>query len=54
MISLRDGGAAVEMVLTNGRLDLYIKPMKMRFDDNQWHKIVIQRRVQEVRLHSNY
>ncbi|XP_008554083.1 neurexin-3 [Microplitis demolitor] len=47
-ISLRDGGAAVEMVLTNGRLDLHIKPMKTRFDDNQWHKILIQRRVQEI------
>ncbi|EFN61331.1 hypothetical protein EAG_01299, partial [Camponotus floridanus] len=29
-----------------GRLDLHIKPVKVRFDDNQWHKIVVHRKVQ--------
>ncbi|KAK0073236.1 hypothetical protein PV325_010047, partial [Microctonus aethiopoides] len=46
-VSLRDGGAAVGMLLAKGRLDLHIKPTKIRFDDNQWHKIIVQRRVQE-------
>ncbi|KYM99155.1 Neurexin-3-alpha, partial [Cyphomyrmex costatus] len=47
-ISLRDGGAAVSMSLAKGRLDLHIKPVKLRFDDRQWHKIVVHRKVQEV------
>uniref|UniRef100_A0A0C9QZT5 NRX3A_1 protein n=4 Tax=Fopius arisanus TaxID=64838 RepID=A0A0C9QZT5_9HYME len=47
-VSLRDGGAAVSMTLANGRLDLHIKPTRIRFDDNQWHKIIVQRRVQEI------
>jgi hypothetical protein len=47
-ISLRDGGAAIGMTLANGRLDLHIKPTRIRFDDNQWHKIMVHRKVQEV------
>ncbi|XP_046600908.1 neurexin-1 isoform X2 [Neodiprion lecontei] len=47
-ISLKDGGAAVGMTLANGRLDLHIKPARVRFDDNQWHRIVVHRRVQEI------
>ncbi|TGZ57018.1 Neurexin-3-alpha [Temnothorax longispinosus] len=47
-ISLRDGGAAVSMTLAKGRLDLHIKPTKLRFDDHQWHKIVVHRKVQEI------
>lgn len=47
-VSLRDGGAAVGMTLAKGRLDLHIKPARVRFDDNQWHKIIIHRKVQEV------
>ncbi|XP_076289211.1 neurexin 1 isoform X2 [Lasioglossum baleicum] len=48
IISLKDGGVAVSMTLTKGRLDLHIKPPRLRFDDNQWHKIVVQRQVQEL------
>lgn len=47
-VSLRDGGAAVGMTLAKGRLDLHIKPVRIRFDDNQWHKIIVLRKVQEV------
>ncbi|XP_029177098.1 neurexin-1-like isoform X2 [Nylanderia fulva] len=47
-VSLRDGGAAVGMTLAKGRLDLHIKPARVRFDDNQWHKIVVHRKVQEI------
>lgn len=49
-VSLRDGGAAVGMTLAKGRLDLHIKPARVRFDDNQWHKIVVHRKVQEVTI----
>lgn len=47
---MKDGGVAVGMTLAKGRLDLHIKPAKIRFDDNQWHKIIVQRRVQEVSI----
>ncbi|XP_036146252.1 neurexin-1 isoform X5 [Monomorium pharaonis] len=47
-ISLKDGGVAVSMTLAKGRLDLHIKPAKVRFDDHQWHKIVAHRKVQEI------
>jgi len=36
------------MNLGNGRLELQIKPNKVRFDDNQWHKVTVHRKVQEV------
>jgi len=49
-VSLRDGGAAVGMSLAKGRLDLHIKPARVRFDDNQWHKIIVHRKVQEVMI----
>lgn len=48
-VSLRDGGVAVGMTLAKGRLDLHIKPVRVRFDDNQWHRIIVHRKVQEVR-----
>ncbi|XP_035732871.1 neurexin-1-like isoform X7 [Vespa mandarinia] len=47
-VSLRDGGVAVGMTLAKGRLDLHIKPARIRFDDNQWHKIIVHRKVQEI------
>ncbi|XP_023315874.1 neurexin-1 isoform X2 [Trichogramma pretiosum] len=47
-ISLRDGGVAVGMTLANGRLDMHIKPTRIRFDDNQWHKVMVHRKVQEI------
>ncbi|XP_076378751.1 neurexin 1 isoform X3 [Megalopta genalis] len=47
-ISLRDSGVAVGMSLAKGRLDLHIKPYRVRFDDNQWHKVVVHRQVQEI------
>ncbi|XP_076392463.1 neurexin 1 isoform X4 [Megachile rotundata] len=47
-VSLRDGGAAVGMTLAKGRLDLHIKPGRVRFDDNQWHKIIVHRKVQDI------
>ncbi|XP_076166768.1 neurexin 1 isoform X2 [Ptiloglossa arizonensis] len=47
-VSLRDGGVAVGMTLAKGRLDLHIKPARVRFDDNQWHMIMVHRKVQEI------
>ncbi|XP_076226293.1 neurexin 1 isoform X6 [Nomia melanderi] len=47
-IALKDGRVAVGMTLAKGRLDLHIKPSRVRFDDNQWHKIIVHRKVQEI------
>lgn len=45
---LKDGGVTLSMNLGNGKLDVQIKPNRVRFDDNQWHKLTVHRRVQEV------
>ncbi|BES99010.1 Laminin G domain [Nesidiocoris tenuis] len=47
-LGLRDGGIVLSMNLGNGKLDLQIKPKRVRFDDNQWHKLTVHRRVQEI------
>ncbi|XP_014288762.3 neurexin 1, partial [Halyomorpha halys] len=36
------------MSLGSGKLELQIKPKRVRFDDNQWHKLTVHRRVQEI------
>lgn len=36
------------MGLSNGKQEMQIKPNKVRFDDNQWHKVSVHRRIQEV------
>lgn len=36
------------MGLANGKQEMQIKPNKVRFDDNQWHKVSVHRRIQEV------
>ncbi|XP_072398533.1 neurexin 1-like [Diabrotica undecimpunctata] len=36
------------MGLSNGKQEMQIKPNKVRFDDNQWHKVSIHRRIQEI------
>lgn len=43
------GGVTVTMRLGTGSLDMFIKPNRIRFDDNQWHKISVTRKVQGVR-----
>ncbi|XP_063235605.1 neurexin 1 isoform X2 [Bacillus rossius redtenbacheri] len=47
-IALRDGGLSVSMNLGNGKLEMSIKPNRVRFDDNQWHKVTVHRKVQEI------
>lgn len=47
-IVIKDGGISVMMKVTTGKLDLYIKPNRVRFDDYRWHKVVIHRRIKEV------
>lgn len=49
-LALRDGGVVLTMNLGNGKLEMQIKPNRVRFDDNQWHKLTVHRKVQEVSL----
>jgi neurexin len=51
-LALRDGGVVLTMNLGNGKLEMQIKPHKVRFDDNQWHKVTVHRKVQEVSFSS--
>nr|CAD7588017.1 unnamed protein product [Timema genevievae] len=48
-LALKDGGVTLTMNLGNGKLEMSIKPNKVRFDDNQWHKVTVHRKVQESR-----
>lgn len=36
------------MGLSNGKQEMHIKPARVRFDDHQWHKVTVHRRIQEV------
>ncbi|GFG40457.1 hypothetical protein Cfor_03909, partial [Coptotermes formosanus] len=47
-LALKDGGVTLTMNLGNGRLEMQIRPNKVRFDDNQWHKVTVHRKVQEI------
>nr|CAD7425074.1 unnamed protein product [Timema monikensis] len=47
-LALKDGGVTLTMNLGNGKLEMSIKPNKVRFDDNQWHKVTVHRKVQEL------
>lgn len=51
-LALRDGGVSLTMGLANGKQEMHIKPARVRFDDHQWHKITVHRRIQEVRTES--
>lgn len=39
------------MGLANGKQEMHIKPARVRFDDHQWHKVTVHRRIQEVFEH---
>ncbi|XP_065225027.1 neurexin 1 isoform X2 [Planococcus citri] len=47
-IAIKEGGISVLMKVTTGKLDMYIKPNKVRFDDYRWHKIILHRRIKEI------
>jgi hypothetical protein len=48
-LALKDGGLALSVNLGNGRLDTGIQPPSVRFDDDNWHHVVVRRVAQEVR-----
>ncbi|XP_055525432.1 neurexin-1b isoform X3 [Wyeomyia smithii] len=47
-LALRDGGVSLTMGLSNGKQEMHIKPARVRFDDHQWHKVTVHRRIQEI------
>ncbi|KNC30666.1 hypothetical protein FF38_11756 [Lucilia cuprina] len=47
-LALRDGGVSLTMGLANGKQEMHIKPSRVRFDDHQWHKVTVHRRIQEI------
>ncbi|GBP40763.1 Neurexin-3 [Eumeta japonica] len=46
-LAVRDGGVSLTMGLGNGKQEMHIKPARTRFDDHQWHKLTVHRRIQE-------
>ncbi len=47
-LTLRDGAVTLNINLGSGKLDVQIRPPRVRFDDNQWHRVNIHRKAQEV------
>ena len=47
-LALRDGGIVLTVKLSSATLEKLVKPSKIRFDDNQWHKVLVHRKVSEV------
>ncbi|XP_071453531.1 neurexin 1-like, partial [Hetaerina americana] len=47
-LALKDGGVTLAVSLGSGRLEMNVKPPRVRFDDNQWHKVTVHRKVQEI------
>nr|CAH0109280.1 unnamed protein product [Daphnia galeata] len=47
-LTLRDGAVTLNINLGSGKLDVQIRPPRVRFDDNQWHRVNIHRKAQEI------
>ena len=48
ILALKDGGVALTVALGTGKLDTAIDPDNVRFDDNMWHHVLVQRHSSEV------
>ncbi|XP_054706570.1 neurexin-1-like [Uloborus diversus] len=47
-VALKGGGVAVHVKIGSGNVEKVVRPAKVRFDDNQWHRIVVHRKVREI------
>ncbi|OTF69070.1 neurexin-1b-alpha-like protein [Euroglyphus maynei] len=47
-ITIRDAGLTLTMKLGANVHERTIKPSKVRFDDNQWHTVLVWRRIREI------
>lgn len=48
-LALQDGGVALTVQLGIGKLDTQIKTDSVRFDDNEWHHVLVSRESSKVR-----
>ena len=48
-LALQDGGVALTVKLGIGKLDTQIKTDSVRFDDNQWHHVLVSRESSKVK-----
>ena len=47
-LALQDGGVALTVKLGIGKLDTQINTDAVRFDDNQWHHVLVSRESSKV------
>lgn len=47
-ITMRDAGITLTIRLSGIVHEINVKPSKTRFDDNQWHSVVVTRKIREV------
>ena len=47
-VSIIDGAVALSVALGTGNLDTRINPKEVRFDDNAWHHVIVERHSAEV------
>ncbi|GFW98081.1 neurexin-3 [Trichonephila clavipes] len=48
LLTLKDGGILLVIHLGSSSVEKALKPAKVRFDDNQWHKVLVHRKVREI------
>ena len=53
-LALQDGGVALTVKLGIGILDTKIKTDSVRFDDNEWHHILVSRESSKVNFGSSF
>ena len=53
-LALQDGGVALTVKLGIGILDTQIKTDSVRFDDNEWHHILVSRESSKVNFGSSF
>ena len=47
-LALKDGGVSLTISIGNGRLDTGIKSSRAKFNDDEWHHVVVSRIAKEV------
>ena len=49
-LALKDGSIALTVALGTGKLDTAIDPDNVRFDDNVWHHVLVERHSSAVSI----
>lgn len=47
-LALKDGSVTLFIKLGTELMETIVKPSKIRFDDNQWHKVIVYQKIKEV------